>query len=102
METKNCALLYHSFYLKKQNVENLQLMQIQWQQQMMGHAYVQNTEMLNCKRMIQYIIDRFKKLHLNEENAQKLLQEAENLLNSNDIQNSSNKIQVIASDRVHH
>lgn len=77
-------------------------MQIQWQQQMMGHAYVQNTEMLNCKRMIQYIIDRFKKLHLNEENAQKLLQEAENLLNSNDIQNSSNKIQVIASDRVHH
>lgn len=87
----------HNVYSKKQNVENLQLMQLQWQQQMMGNVYAQNTEFLNTKRMIQYIIDRFKKLHANQENAQKLLSEAEAQLNGNDIQTSSAKIQVCAT-----
>lgn len=76
------------------------MMQFQWQQQFMGQAFAQNSEMMNCKRMIQYIIDRFKKLHVNEESAQKILTEAELLLNNNDIQNSSNKIQVMADDKI--
>ena len=81
---------------QKQNIDQMNMMQIQiTQQQYYVQSQQQTQEFMNCKKQLQFIISRFRGVHADDEKAIEKLNEAETILTVDNIHSCANTIQVI-------